>query len=111
MWILSVLASEPQHGYGILKSIHELSGGAATPQVGSLYRTIDRLEQHGLITVNREEIVDGRTRRYYELTDSGRTDLAATVAELAALARIAEQRLATGAFTRRSATPRLGTAQ
>jgi DNA-binding PadR family transcriptional regulator len=81
--ILTVLAAEPLHGYGIARSVSELSGGEVNLRPGTLYGALDRLDQQGLITVDREEAVDGRPRRYYRLSDSG----AAALAEHAARRR------------------------
>ena len=52
-WVLTVLTSGPQHGYGLLKEIEILSEGTTCPQVGALYRTIDRLEADGYIEIER----------------------------------------------------------
>src|SRR3954451_5166876 len=76
-WILTALASEPRHGYGVIRAAAALSGGRVTLQPGTLYAALDRLDDEGLIEVDREEIVDGRTRRYYRLTDAGATALGA----------------------------------
>lgn len=109
-WILSVLAGGPQHGYGVLKSIGELSDGAVRPQVGGLYRTIDRLETDGLIDVDHEEVVDGRQRRYYRLTERGETELRSALDELTAMASVAERRLrpVKRSVTRPAIRPSLG---
>ena len=70
-WILTVLASGPRHGYGVIQQVSQLSGGAVTLQAGTLYAALDRLAAEGLVEVDRDEVVDGRTRRYYLLTDDG----------------------------------------
>lgn len=94
-WILSALAAGPRHGYGILQDVHSLSDGESTLKVPTLYTTLDRLQHAGLIAAAGEEIVDGRARRYYELTDAGRTALEAEIARLTAKARVAASRLGT----------------
>ena len=97
-WILTAIASEPRHGYGVIQEAAALSGGRVKLQAGTLYAALDRLAAEGLVEVDREEIVDGRTRRYYRLNDAGaaalgvetermRTSLDAATAQLAARKR------------------------
>jgi len=69
--ILTALAARPLHGYGIVQSVIDLSDGEVKLRPGTLYGALDRLDQQGLIAVDREESVDGRLRRYYRLSDSG----------------------------------------
>ena len=107
-WVLSVLAGGPQHGYGALKAITELSEGAVRVQVGALYRTIDRLDADGLIEIDHEEIVDGRERRYYRLTDTGRGELKSAIDELTAMTAVATKRLQPAPAPKASRRPALG---
>ncbi|WP_435796259.1 PadR family transcriptional regulator [Micromonospora chersina] len=64
---------------------------------GTLYGCLDQRADDGLVTVNRTEIVDGRPRKYYRLTDQG-TELLRTEKERvrraveAATTRLADQR-------------------
>jgi DNA-binding PadR family transcriptional regulator len=58
-----------------------------------LYAALDRLKADGLVTSDKEEIVDGRLRRYYRITDEGTAELAAEVGRLRANAAIAASRL------------------
>ena len=62
-------------------------------RAGTLYTALDRLRADGLIAVEREEIVDGRLRRYYWLTDHGAVALRAEAARLQANAAAALTRL------------------
>ncbi|PPF45907.1 PadR family transcriptional regulator [Pseudoclavibacter sp. AY1F1] len=94
-WILTALAGGRQHGYGILRDADELSDGAVKLRVTTLYTSLDRLERDGRIQRAGEETVDGRARRYYELTPAGRTALEVETKRLLARARAAEKRLAT----------------
>jgi DNA-binding PadR family transcriptional regulator len=73
--ILTALAAQPLHGYGIIQSVADLSEGEVKLRPGTLYGALDRLADQGLIEVEREEAVDGRLRRYYRLSDSGATAL------------------------------------
>lgn len=91
--ILTALAARPQHGYGILRDVEEISGGRVTLRAGTLYTALDRLCSDLWVAVDREEVVAGRLRRYYRLTDLGADRLAAEVARLRAHTRAAERRL------------------
>ena len=91
--VLTVLADEPQHGYGLLQGIAGLTDGAVKPQVATLYRTVDRLAADGLIVEHGTEVVDGRFRRSYRLTETGLTALEAEAARRAATARVATTRV------------------
>jgi DNA-binding PadR family transcriptional regulator len=93
-WILTVLASGPRHGYGVIRQAAELSGGAVALQAGTLYAALDRLAEEGVVEVDRDEIVDGRTRRYYRLTDRGAEALDAEVERLRRSAAAARRQLA-----------------
>ena len=62
--ILTALADGSQHGYGILAEVAEISGGRVRLRAGTLYTALDRLRSDELIGVDREDIVDGRLRRY-----------------------------------------------
>lgn len=91
--ILTALAARPQHGYGVLKDIEQLSGGAVALRVGSLYGALDRLASEGLVEVDSEEVVDSRLRRYYRLTNAGADLLAQEAERTRAQARAALRRL------------------
>jgi DNA-binding PadR family transcriptional regulator len=91
--ILTALAAGPQHGYGIIIDAERISGGVTRIQAGTLYMALDRLRQSGLVELDREEIADGRLRRYYRLTDEGATLLAAETERRRASAAVAAQRL------------------
>ena len=80
--ILTALAAETQHGYGIISDVAEISGGRVKLLAGTLYTALDRLRADGLIGVDREEIVDNRLRRYYRLTPVGEKRLADEAARL-----------------------------
>jgi DNA-binding PadR family transcriptional regulator len=97
--ILTALAAEPAHGYGVIRAVEELSQGEVVLRPGTLYGALDRLTEQGLIAVDREESVDGRLRRYYKLTDAGTAALVAQVQRLRrnADAAAARLRLAFGA--------------
>jgi DNA-binding PadR family transcriptional regulator len=100
--ILTALAAGSQHGYGIITDVAQISDGRVRLRAGTLYSALDRLRLDGLIEVDREEIVEGRLRRYYRLTPQGARQLATEAARFqsnvaAALARLG---LAGGMATR-----------
>ena len=91
--ILTALAHDSQHGYGIITDVKQISGGRVQLRPGTLYTALDRLRLDELIDVDREEIVDGRLRRYYRLTPAGTKRLGAEAARLQAHATTALTRL------------------
>ncbi|MFC8358981.1 PadR family transcriptional regulator [Streptomyces griseorubiginosus] len=95
-FVLTALADQPRHGYGILREVEELSEGTVRMRVGTLYGVLDRLTADGLIVLDREEVQQGRLRRYYRLTDEGTAALAAEAERLAAGASAAKKRIAEG---------------
>ena len=74
--ILTALAESPQHGYGIMTDVERISGGRVKLRPGTLYAALDRVVAEGLVEADREEVVDGRLRRYYRLTPPGGERLA-----------------------------------
>lgn len=95
-FVLTALADQPRHGYGILREVEDLSEGAVQMRVGTLYGVLDRLTADGLIVLDREEVQQGRLRRYYRLTDEGTAALDAEAERLAAGASAAKKRIAEG---------------
>lgn len=91
--ILTALADGSQHGYGIITEVGQISDGRVRLRAGTLYTALDRLRSEELIGMDREEIVDGRLRRYYRLTPDGGRRLAAEAARLHANATAALTRL------------------
>ena len=67
--ILAVLAEQAGHGYEIIQALEEKSGGAWRPSPGSVYPTLQQLEDEDLV---RSTERDGK--RIYELTDQGRAE-------------------------------------
>jgi DNA-binding PadR family transcriptional regulator len=92
-FILTALAERPLHGYGVIRAVEELSAGRIKLRAGTLYAALDRLTEDGLLTVDREEAVDGRLRRYYRLTGEGGSALKAEVERMRTSAALAESRL------------------
>ena len=75
--VLAILAESDSYGYAILQRVRELSGGRMEWTDGMLYPVLHRLERLGHIASRWEVPETGRKRKYYRLTDTGRTELAA----------------------------------
>jgi DNA-binding PadR family transcriptional regulator len=86
--VLAALLHEPMHGYAIIKRAAEQSDGKVRMAAGTLYGVLDRLAGDGLVLIDREEVVDGRVRRYFRLTDHGRQALAEEAARMERAARL-----------------------
>ncbi len=69
--ILFLLEERPMHGYQIIQELSARSGGMWQPSPGSVYPTLQQLEDEGLV---RAEERDGR--RVFALTDEGRAEVA-----------------------------------
>ncbi len=78
LYLLSLLAESPQHGYGIIQSLTDRTGGTYTPSAGTIYPRLAKLEEEGLVT----KTVDGRTT-IYAITEAGRAELASRQSDLA----------------------------
>jgi PadR family transcriptional regulator PadR len=74
--ILALLEQRQRHGYEIGRLIDERSDGAISFHTASLYPTLYRLEDRGLIEGRWVEKAGQRRRRYYRLTPEGRKILA-----------------------------------
>lgn len=79
--ILSLLADAPGHGYQIIKTLEERTGGAYAPSPGVVYPTLTMLEEQGLI----EQSGSDGAKKLYAATDAGREALAAESASLSAI--------------------------
>jgi len=73
--ILSLLSRKAMYGYEIAATVHRDTDGTFTWREGSLYPSLHKLEQGGLIVGKWEEKETGRKRRYYHITKKGRDEL------------------------------------
>ena len=94
--ILTALAAGPQHGYGIMTDVAQISAGRVRLRAGTLYAALDRLGEEGQLEFDHEEIVDNRLRRYYRITRAGAERLAEEADRLRANANAALTRLRPG---------------
>jgi transcriptional regulator len=74
--ILALVEDRPRHGYEIGRLIEQKSQGALSYHIASLYPTLYRLEDEGLVEGRWVEKTGQRRRRYYRLTPAGRKRLA-----------------------------------
>ena len=73
--ILKAVSLSPQHGYGVLLRIEQITGGALSIEQGALYPALYRLEQQGWITSEWSASENNRRAKYYRLTKAGRKQL------------------------------------
>ena len=74
--LLGILNHTPGHGYSVITTMRERSGGALDLTEGSVYPALHRLEDLGLLS-SHWQLVGGRRRRVYEITRSGASALVA----------------------------------
>ena len=72
LYILELLCRESSHGIGIAATIRQMNGGTWSPSPGSLYPTLRKLEQQGLIA-GRWHKSSAADKRVYEITEEGRS--------------------------------------
>ena len=68
--LLSLLGDAPTHGYELMKRLEERSGGIYRASAGTIYPTLQQLEDEGLVASETQE-----GKKIYRLTDSGRREL------------------------------------
>jgi DNA-binding PadR family transcriptional regulator len=90
-YILVALADGDRHGYAIMQDVAALTEGALKLSPGTLYRSIQRLLEAGLITelAARPPRGDDERRRYYRLTPVGRDAARAEARRLAQMLKLA----------------------
>ena len=74
--ILSLLKEQPLHGYEIAKRIEQQTGGVLRFDMASLYPMLYRLERKSWVKAEWQTLPNGRRRRCYRLTASGRKQIA-----------------------------------
>jgi DNA-binding PadR family transcriptional regulator len=92
--ILIALADRDRHGYSIMQDVSARTGGKVRLSAGTLYSSVRRMLEQGLI----EELAESpdplstdERRRYYHLTSFGRRAAAAEVERLSALVQLARE--------------------
>lgn len=89
--ILIALKAEPLHGYAIIQDIAARTNGEMRLSAGTLYRSIARMVEQGLITEieKRRTVLDDERRRYYRITPFGTAVARAEMRRLSQLVRLA----------------------
>jgi DNA-binding PadR family transcriptional regulator len=92
--ILLALLDEERHGYAIIQDIEARTEGELRLSAGTLYRSIARMVEQGLITEvsKRRPAADDPRRRYYRLTPFGTAVARAEMRRLSGLVRMARER-------------------
>jgi PadR family transcriptional regulator, regulatory protein PadR len=92
-WILTALASGRRHGYAIVQDVEARSDGAVRLKATTLYTVLERLAHERLVEADGDEVVAGRTRRYFRLTEAGAARLQAESDLLEARLQAAREQL------------------
>jgi DNA-binding PadR family transcriptional regulator len=85
--VLAILAEGESYGYAILKRVRALSVGELEWTDGMLYPLLHRLHRLGYVTTESRTSAEGRSRKYYKLTEDGRAALADQQRQWAAVTR------------------------
>ncbi len=84
--VLSILQERPMYGYEISSEMKRRSQGKFT--IAVLYPVLYRLEEQGFVETAGTEVIDGRARSYYRITEAGRIHLRKSLEEFAELATL-----------------------
>ncbi len=90
--ILLAVADEDRHGYAIIQEVAARTNGDVRLSAGTLYRSIQRMLEQGLIVETNERPapeLDDERRRYYRITSFGRSVARAEAARLSQLVKLA----------------------
>ena len=97
--ILLALSQDERHGYGIMKQVETDSHGKVTMGPGTLYGSIKRMMEAGLLRECDKRVdpeMDDERRIYYELTSAGREALSAELKRYRGVVAVAEGRIVYG---------------
>ena len=90
--ILIALVRDDMHGYAVIQDIEQRTGGELRLSAGTLYRSIQRMLEQGLIRETRERPapeLDDERRRYYRITPVGEEVARAEAQRMSALVKMA----------------------
>jgi DNA-binding PadR family transcriptional regulator len=93
--ILMAVAEQDRHGYAIIQDVEARTGGALRLSAGTLYRSIQRMLEQGLLVETQERPApewDDERRRYYRITPFGTRVARAETRRLAGLLKMARDR-------------------
>jgi DNA-binding PadR family transcriptional regulator len=92
--ILLALSDQDRHGYAIIQEVEERTGGELRLSAGTLYRSIHRMLEQGLVVETRERPApedDDERRRYYRITKLGIETAKAEARRLEQLVKLARR--------------------
>ncbi len=81
MLVLRALLDEPLHGYALVHRLALISGGRLSVPQGSLYPSLHRLENQGMLKADWHDTPSGREAKFYRITAKGRRHLDSQIAE------------------------------
>jgi len=81
MLTLKLLEQQEMYGYQIIKELERQSREVFRLQEGTMYPILHNLEQQGAVSSRQQIAENGRLRKYYQITDSGRKLLQAKISE------------------------------
>jgi DNA-binding PadR family transcriptional regulator len=93
--ILISLAKEDRHGYAVILDVEQRTGGELRLSAGTLYRSIQRMLEQGLIRETRDRPapeLDDERRRYYRITPFGEAVASAEAQRMSSLVKMARAR-------------------
>ena len=73
--VLKAVSLSPQHGYGVLLRIEQITGGTLSVEQGALYPALYRLERQGCLACEWGTSENNRRAKFYQLTPAGRKKL------------------------------------
>lgn len=87
--LLAALAKQRRHGYALVNDLEDTM--RKRPGIATVYSALEKLQATQWVTADGDEIVDGRVRRYFVLTDDGVKALTEEADELARRAAAAKK--------------------
>lgn len=95
MALRTLAAMGPLHGYGLARRIEQVSGNQVLLNQGTIYASLVRLQQRGLISAKWGTSEGGRRAKFYSITQAGRKRLAAETENWQRLSAVIGRLLAT----------------
>jgi len=83
LWLLLLLSDKPMYGYEIIRELERRFSGYWSPKTGTVYPALEKLEENQLITGQIEFRDRGPDRKHYAITDKGKEELKAAMAQWA----------------------------
>jgi PadR family transcriptional regulator PadR len=83
LWLLLLLSDKPMYGYEIIRELERRFSGYWSPKTGTVYPALEKLEENQLVTGQIEFRDHGPDRKHYAITDRGKEELKASMAQWA----------------------------